>query len=74
LHPKQEALKKVETVFSEVDFNNDGTINFSEFITVTIEKEKLLTEDNLKKAFKLFDRVINYKYQLIKYFFYSLIK
>lgn len=74
MHPKQEALKKVETVFSEVDFNNDGTINFSEFITVTIEKEKLLTEDNLKKAFKLFDRVINYKYQLIKYFFYSLIK
>lgn len=58
-HPQQEALKKVETVFSEVDFNNDGTINFSEFITVTIKKEKLLTEDNLKKAFKMFDRVIH---------------
>ncbi len=57
-HPKQASLQKIESVFSEIDFNNDGTINFSEFITVTMEKEKLLTEDNLKRAFKMFDIVM----------------
>jgi len=49
---------KVENVFSEVDFNNDGTINFSEFITVTLKKEKLFSEEMLKKAFEIFDIVI----------------
>lgn len=60
LYPKQEAITKVDTVFSEVDFNNDGTINFSEFITVTIKKEQLLSEEMLKKAFEMFDLVISF--------------
>jgi len=58
LYPKHEAVMKVENVFSEVDFNNDGTINFSEFITVTLKKEKLFSEEMLKKAFEIFDIVI----------------
>ena len=63
IYPKQEAIMKVDTVFSEVDFNNDGTINFSEFITVTLKKEKLLSEDMLKKAFEMFDLVIFFNNQ-----------
>ena len=55
LYPHQEAVIRTEEIFNEIDFNNDGTINFSEFLTVTISKEKLLSEDTLTKAFKMFD-------------------
>jgi Ca2+-binding EF-hand superfamily protein len=58
LYPLGEAEKKVAELLSEVDFNNDGTISFSEFLTVTVKKEKLLSEETLKKAFDLFDIVI----------------
>jgi Ca2+-binding EF-hand superfamily protein len=57
IYPFDEANRKVEEVLSEVDFNNDGTISFSEFMTVTVKKEKLLSEEMLKKAFDLFDSV-----------------
>lgn len=52
-----EAELKVKEIIDEVDFNNDGTISFSEFLTVTIKKEKLLCEEMLRRAFDLFDIV-----------------
>lgn len=55
IYPVQEAMAKVEEFISLVDFNNDGTINFSEFVTVTIEKGRLLSEEMLRKAFNMFD-------------------
>jgi len=55
LYPHEEAIKKANEIFEEIDFNNDGSINFSEFITVNLKKEKLLNEDMLQKAFKMFD-------------------
>lgn len=58
LYPLGEAENKVTEVLEEVDFNNDGTISFSEFVTVTMKKEKLLSEESLKKAFDLFDIVL----------------
>lgn len=57
IYPPDEALDKVEEFINLVDFNNDGTINFSEFVTATIEKGRLLSEEMLKKAFKMFDIV-----------------
>jgi hypothetical protein len=58
IYPVHEALRKVDDIISEVDFNNDGTINFSEFVTVTMKKERLLSEEMLKKAFDMFDLVL----------------
>ena len=55
LYPSEEAKFKAEEIFKEIDFNNDGTINFSEFLTVNIQKEKLLNEETLDRAFKMFD-------------------
>ena len=55
LYPHEEAKQKAKDIFKEIDFNNDGTINFSEFLTVNVSKEKLLSGETLKKAFKLFD-------------------
>lgn len=49
---------KVDEFINLIDFNNDGTINFSEFVTVTIEKTRLLSEEMLKKAFYMFDIVL----------------
>ena len=57
LYPLNEADNRVDEILCEVDFNNDGTISFSEFLTVTIRKENLLSEEILKKAFYMFDIV-----------------
>ena len=55
IYPSQEAKLRAENIFKEIDFNNDGSINFSEFLTVNIQKEKLLNEETLDRAFKMFD-------------------
>ena len=55
IYPKAEAIKRTNEIFGEIDFNNDNSISFSEFLTVNMKKEKLLNEDMLTKAFKLFD-------------------
>ena len=54
-YPYQEAVEKAEKIFNEIAFNNDGCINFSEFLTANFKKEKLLSEKALEKAFNLFD-------------------
>jgi calcium-dependent protein kinase len=59
IFPIQEAHQKVDEFLEVVDFNNDGTINFSEFVTVTIEKGRLLSEEMLRKAFNMFD-IVNF--------------
>ena len=48
-------MKRTKEIFEEIDFNNDGSINFSEFLTVNMKKEKITNEDMLIKAFKMFD-------------------
>ena len=55
IYPSQEAKLRANAIFQEIDFNNDGSINFSEFLTVNIQKEKLLNEETLDKAFRMFD-------------------
>lgn len=48
-------MKKANEIFEEIDFNNDGSINFSEFLTVNMKKEKICNEELLKQAFRVFD-------------------
>ena len=55
IYPSQEAKLRANAIFKEIDFNNDGSINFSEFLTVNIQKEKLLNEETLDRAFRMFD-------------------
>ncbi len=55
LYPIAEAVKKTNEIFKEIDLNNDGCVNFNECLNVNMKKEKLLNEDMLIKAFKLFD-------------------
>ena len=55
LYPIAEAVKKTNEIFDEIDLNNEGYVNFTECLNVNMKKEKLLNEDMLIKAFKLFD-------------------
>ena len=50
-----DADKEVDRIFRQVDTDGNGFIEFSEFVTVTVDKKKLLTKQRLKQAFSLFD-------------------
>lgn len=39
-----------------IDTDNNGYIEFEEFLRASIDKQKLLTEKNLKIAFDIFDK------------------
>lgn len=41
---------------AEVDKNNNGTLDYSEFLMATINKEDLFTKRRLKAAFRMFDK------------------
>jgi calcium-dependent protein kinase len=40
-----------------VDADRSGEINYTEWITATINKREILSEERLEVAFALFDRV-----------------
>lgn len=41
---------------NSVDTDCNGTIDYNEFLTATMDKEKLISRSNLEFAFKAFDR------------------
>ncbi len=43
-------------MFAAVDTDHSGFIDYSEFVVAAINEKKLLTEDRLKAAFKMFDK------------------
>ena len=47
--------EQLDKIIKAIDFDNNGFIEYEEFIRVTIPKEHLFTEVNLKTAFDLFD-------------------
>ena len=46
----------IEGLLKNIDSDNNGYIGFEEFLIASINKEKILTEKNLKMAFDVFDR------------------
>ena len=61
------AVKEVDTIMKNIDVDHNGFIDYSgiircskiwiEFLIASVNKEKILSKDNLKKAFGLFDKV-----------------
>lgn len=51
-----QAAEEVENIFSKVDIDGSGQIDYSEWVVATINKEKLLTKEKLQAAFNLFDK------------------
>ena len=50
-----DAEKEVDEILKVADIDGSGEIDFTEFITATIDKKKLLTTDKVAAAFKAFD-------------------
>ena len=50
---------EVERIMKTCDIDKNGHIDYTEFISATIDKRKLLSKERLKAAFQLFDRVSN---------------
>ena len=48
-------IEYIEQLFKSIDTDNSGNIEYTEFISASIEKNVYLNEEKLKEAFKLFD-------------------
>jgi len=51
-----EAQIEVNRIMDMIDGDNNGYIEYEEFIQASLHKDKLITEDNLKIVFNLFDK------------------
>lgn len=50
------AEKEVAEIMAQVDTNNSGFIDYTEFLTASLSKSKHLSQDNLETTFSLFDK------------------
>jgi calcium-dependent protein kinase len=50
------AKVEVDRIFELVDVDNSGEIDFSEFVTATVNRGELLKESKLKAAFDIYDK------------------
>ncbi len=53
-------LAEVETqrIMEVADIDGNGTIDYTEFINATLDKNKVMTHERLRMAFDFFDKVI----------------
>ena len=49
-------VEDVKNIFSVLDMNNDGYIEYEEFVRAAVSKEKFMGENVLKFAFRFFDK------------------
>ncbi|CAG9334375.1 unnamed protein product [Blepharisma stoltei] len=49
------ASEEVEKIMQQVDVNDSGYIDYTEFIMATAQREKMINQMNLEAAFKVFD-------------------
>ena len=54
-HEEEEVEKKVDELFSLLDGDNNGFIEYEEFLRACVDLKEILTENNLKYAFKFLD-------------------
>jgi len=48
--------EEVEKMFQQVDTDNSGYIDYSEFVVAAMNEKQLTSNDKLKAAFKMFDK------------------
>jgi calcium-dependent protein kinase len=47
--------KDIDTIYKEIDINGNGSIDYNEFISAAVDREELMTQENLVTAFNLID-------------------
>ena len=53
---EEQAKTLAENVMKEVDVNNNGVVDYIEFVTACMNYKKNLSKSNLSMAFKMFDK------------------
>jgi len=48
--------KELKDIIKKIDADENGKINYAEFLMVAMNKEQLLSNDRLEAAFKMFDK------------------
>ena len=56
LYGEEYAKSETERIFTLVDGDKSGQIEFSEYLIASVDKENLLKEDKLKATFSLYDK------------------
>jgi len=51
----EEAKKEVDRIFTTIDVNGTGAIDFTEFLLATVNHKKLLSQERMSQVFKMFD-------------------
>lgn len=54
-------VEEIRDIIQNIDANENGQVNYAEFINATIDKTKIITKEKLKAAFDYFDKVF-YKF------------
>ena len=53
---KSEVDEMVDVIFGRLDGDNNGFIEYEEFLRACIDKKSLMTKENLKYAFRFLDK------------------
>jgi len=48
--------EEIDEMFSKVDVDNSGAIDYSEFVVASMNEKNLLSNNKLQSAFKMFDK------------------
>ena len=56
LYGEYEGKEICDKIFERLDLDGSGEISYDEFLSAMIDGKKVLTEDRLEKAFKMFDK------------------
>ena len=46
---------EIDEIYSQLDLNNDGKVNYNDFLAAAMDKDTMLTDEKLRSAFKVFD-------------------
>jgi calcium-dependent protein kinase len=52
-----DAVVAVDGIMDKIDINKNGNIEYDEFLMANIDKDETLSQEKLKQAFKIFDKV-----------------
>jgi calcium-dependent protein kinase len=60
LYGEVHATEQVEQIMEACDLDKNGNIDYNEFLAFSLNRNKLLSKQNLETAFRAFDKVLYY--------------
>lgn len=71
---EEKAIAEVKYLMESADADNNGMIDYSEFLVAMANKKSILSKENVKRAFDLFDSVFLEMYNRMQVDLYLLMK